>query len=177
MRRNVAVLALAGFVFTGALAILWGPATAQDVTKHGEARSYQLRCGKGSIGGFASVPPNVDSDWVQVKGYGLTLAKGGPKPKPGTPPYRDCSTHKALARRVEAGTFKVSLARQGVCSSSESPAAVTVNDSRPLVATTTGFGCGAQGPVYIVNVRDLSGVPTDAAFTFTLFEPTFLPVP
>lgn len=177
MRRNVAVLTLAGLVFTGALGTLWGSATAQDVTKRREARSYQLRCGKGSIGGFASVPSNVDSDWVQVGGYGLVLAKGGPKPKPGTPPYRDCSTHKALARRLEVGTFKVSLARQGVCAGSGSPVAVTVNDSRPLVATTTGAGCGARGPVYIVYVRDLGGVPTDAAFTFTLLEPTFVPVP
>jgi hypothetical protein len=143
------------------------------------ASDYQLACDTGSIGGYASVPSDVGSEWTVVPGYSLTLSEGGPVSKDGTPGYRSCSKSTPEARRTAPGTYEVSFAIQGLCfQTGHAPVNVTVIDTRSLAATAIGGGCiEGHAQVDVVHIFDVNGVATDAAFDVELLEPNFVPVP
>ena len=131
------------------------------------ARAYQMRCS--GPGGYASVPEDVGSDWIQVEGYGLTLQTGGVDPG-----ARHCGATASRARRVATGVYEVATGLDFWCAIyPEAPAAtVSVSGSDPLLASVEVGECDpSQGTVHLIRIFDPQGSPADGAFTLQLMRP------
>ncbi|MFN2545251.1 MAG: hypothetical protein ABR600_11890 [Actinomycetota bacterium] len=155
-------------------------ARAQDSARLGGlgAGDFVLSCGQGGVTGYAQVPANVAATWSTVEGYGHSSFSIGPSFQGGP---SSCRSEEALARRISAGVYQVSLnsSLAWACQMADAPragerlpAVVSVASTEQLSATyTTVCDPDDKGFVEEVRIRAADGTPSDSAFTLATLQP------
>lgn len=141
------------------------------------SQAFVFRCGAGSLRGHATVPSNVGAAYEEVDGFGTVL--GGPLDSSGS----NCHGQTAMARRVGPGTYRV-VGGAIAWNCPEPPpddilsAIVTPIGSggSPLVASYRPV-CDEGRVVAEVQVTDIDGAPTDAAFVIAFLDENGFPIP